>query len=111
MSKPQLAAIQHRLDALEQKAFGHARRRLTKRQVAELEGISTREVMRRVKRGGYAPPEIENNRCYWWSDSYRRTSGKADTAAARAARNPRLRARHAAATESDKHVSPRGTAR
>jgi hypothetical protein len=102
MGNPLLAAVAARLDALEKATFGHTRRRLTKRQLAELEGCSTRHIDRGVKRGIYAPPEIENKRCYWWSDSYRRTSGKADTAEARAARNPRLRALH---------VSPRGTAR
>jgi len=97
MSKPELAAIQHRLAALEQKTFGHERQRWSKRQLAEHEGVSTRHVMRGVKRGIYAKPEIENKRCYWWSDSYRCKPVAADTAAARAARNPqRLRARHAA---------------
>ena len=91
MSKPLLAAIQHRLDALEQKAFGHACHRLTKRQVAEIEGCSTRHIDRGVKRGIYAPPEIENGRCYWWSNTYRCVPGTADTKAARAARNPQLR--------------------
>jgi hypothetical protein len=106
MSKPELAAVQARLDALENATFGHTRRRLTKRQVAELEGCSTRHVMRGVARGIYAKPEIENKRCYWWSDTYRRVPGTTDTKAARAARNPRLRARHAA-----EHVSQRGAAR
>ena len=46
MSKVLLVAIQHRLDALEQSVFGHARHRLTKRQVAELEGCSTRHIDR-----------------------------------------------------------------
>jgi hypothetical protein len=111
MAQPNIAALSARLDALEQKAFGHARRRLTKRQLAELEGISTREVMRRVARGVYAKPEIENGRCYFWSDGYRCKSVTGDTAKARAARDPRLRARHAAA-ESPKHnISQRGAAR
>ena len=94
MSKPALAAIQARLDALEQLMFGHPRHRLTKRQVAELEGCSTRHIDRGVKRGIYAPPEIENNRCYWWSDSYRLKSTKPDTRASRAARDPRFRTGH-----------------
>ena len=92
-SKPLLSAIVARLDALEQKVLGHVRRRLTKRQLAELEGVSTRGVMRRVKRGDYAQPEVENGRLYWWSDSYRRKPASADTAEAKAARDPRLRGR------------------
>ena len=104
MSKPLLAAIQARLDALERATFGEAHHRLTKRQLAELEGCSTRSIDRGVVRGIYAPPEIENGRCYWWSNSYRRESSKPDTKASRAARDPRLRVRHAI----DKQVSRRG---
>lgn len=91
MSKPLLAAIQARLDALERATFGHPRHRLTKRQLAKLEGCSTRSIDRGVVRGIYRAPEVENNRCYWWSDNYRCASGGVDTPAARAARNPRLR--------------------
>jgi hypothetical protein len=69
------------------------RERWTKRKLAEKEGCSTREVMRRVKRKVYVEPEIENGRCYWWSDSYRRVPSTADTPAMRAARNPQLRPR------------------
>jgi hypothetical protein len=86
-----LAAVLARLDALERATFGHPRHRLTKRQVAELEGVSTRTIDRGVARGIYSPPEIENKRLYWWSDTYRRVPSAADTPAARAARNPRLR--------------------
>ena len=106
MSKTTLVAIQLRLDALEQVTFGHTRRRLTKRQIAELEGCSTRHIDRGVVRGIYAPPEIENNRCYWWSDSYRLESTKPDTMASRASRNPRLRPKHL-----DKHLSRGGGVR
>lgn len=91
MSKPLMSAVQARLDALENATFGHTRRRLTKRQLAELEGCSTRSIDRGVARGVYVPPIVENHRCYWWSDGYRRRSTAADTATARAARSPRLR--------------------
>ena len=93
MSKLILTAILARLDALERATFNHVRRRLTKKQIAEIEGISTRQVDRNVALGIYASPEVENKRLYWWSDTYRRVLGTADTPAARAARNPRLRAR------------------
>jgi hypothetical protein len=93
MSKPLLSALDARVSVLEQKAFGHKRRRLTKRQLAELEGCSTRHIDRGVKRGVYAQPEIENKRCYWWSDSYRRKQSAADTLEARAARNPKFKSR------------------
>jgi hypothetical protein len=91
MSKPLLAAMQARLDALERATFGEAHRRLTKRDLATLEGCSTRHIMRGVKSGIYRAPEIENGRCYWWSHNYRLKSASADTPAARAARNPKLR--------------------
>lgn len=93
------AAVLARLDALERKTFGHPRHRLTKRQVAELEGVSTRTIDRGVARGIYSPPEIENKRLYWWSDTYRRIPGAADTPTARAARNPRLRRKSAEAEQ------------
>ena len=93
MGKLILDAIHARLDALEKRTFGHVRERWGKRKLAEKEGCSTREVMRRVKRKVYAEPEIENGRCYWWSDSYRRVPSTADTPALRAARNPQLRPR------------------
>ena len=95
MSKPLLAAHSARLAALELAQFGHVRHRWSKRQLAEHEGVSTRTIDRGVARGIYTPPEVENKRCYWWSDTYRRVSGTTDTAAARAARNPRLRPRRA----------------
>jgi hypothetical protein len=93
VAKLLLDAIHARLDALEKKTFGHVRQRWSKRQLAEHEGCSTREVMRRVARGIYAQPEVENNRVYFWSDSYRRVPSTADTPAMRAARNPQLRPR------------------
>ena len=86
-----LAELGARIVALEQRAFGRTRRRLSKKQLAEQEACSTREVMRRVARGIYSQPEVENGRLYWWSDSYRRVPATADTPEARAARNPRLR--------------------
>ena len=91
MGKLVLDAILARLDALEKKTFGYVRQRWSKRQLAEHEGKSPRSIDRGVERGTYARPEIENGRCYWWSDTYRRVPATADTAAARAARNPALR--------------------
>ena len=96
MGKLILDAILARLDALEKKAFGHVRERWSKRKLAEKEACSTREVMRRVERGVYSQPEIENGRLYWWSDSYRAVPSAADTPAMRAARNPQLRPRKGA---------------
>jgi hypothetical protein len=90
-NKQILAAVLARLAALEQKTFGHVRHRWSKQQVAEHEGVSTRTIDRGVARGIYAQPEVENGRLFWWSDSYRRVPATADTPAARAARNPRLR--------------------
>jgi hypothetical protein len=90
MGKLVFDAIHARLDALERAMFGQVRRRLTKRDVAELEGVNPRTIMRGVGRL-YAKPEIINKRLYWWSDTYRLQRGKPDTAAARAARNPGLR--------------------
>jgi len=91
MTKLTHAAIAARLDALERVTFGYVRRRLTKRQLAEIEGCSTRTIDRGVARGVYAQPEVENKRLFWWSDTYKHTAAAADTPAARAARNPRLR--------------------
>ena len=96
MSKPSIAAILARLDALERALFGEPHARLSTSQLAEKEGISTRSVARNVARGVYRQPEIENNRLYWWSHTYRLTPGTADTPAMRAARNPRLRGKPAA---------------
>jgi hypothetical protein len=93
MAASKFADILARLAALECATFGHARRRLTKKQLAEIEDCSTRSIDRGVARGVYAPPEIENKRCYWWSDTYRRAGGAVDTPALRAARNPALRTR------------------
>jgi hypothetical protein len=101
MGKLVLAAMQAQIAALEHAIFGHVRRRWGKRQLAEHEDCSTREVMRRVARGIYCQPEIENGRCYWWSDSYRRVPATADTPAARAARNPALRPRKPAQASSE----------
>jgi hypothetical protein len=96
MSKPAIAAILARLDALERAFFGEPHERLTKSRLAEREGISPRSVDRGIARGTYAQPEIENGRLYWWSHNYRLTPGTADTPAMRAARNPRLRGKPAA---------------
>ena len=89
MGKLALDAILARLDALEQKTFGHVRQRWSKRQLAEHEGVTPRSIMRGVERGKYAQPMVENGRLYWWSDSYRLKDGIADTAAMKAERDPR----------------------
>jgi hypothetical protein len=94
MGKLILDAINARLDALESALLGQPRRRLSKTELARQEGCSTREVMRRVKDHKLPPPDdIVSGRLFWWSDSIERhrKRGAADTAAARAARDPRLR--------------------
>jgi hypothetical protein len=97
MGKVALDAINARLDALEAAAFGRPRRRLSKTELARAEGITPRTVMRRVKDGTLPPSDdIINGRHFWWSDSlecHRRKRARADTPAARRARNPALRAR------------------
>ena len=117
MNKIILDTILSRLDALETAAGGRPRQRLSKTELAKAESCSTRHVMRKVEQKLLPPPDdVINGRLFWWSDSlerYRRKRTQADTPAARAARDPRLRARHAAerAIESPKHGSQRGTAR
>jgi hypothetical protein len=93
MSKLVLAAILARLDALEAAAFGRPRQRLSKAELAKAEGCSTRQVMRKVEQKLLPPPDdVINNRLFWWSDTIERHRRKrADSPAARAARNPRLR--------------------
>jgi hypothetical protein len=94
MSKLILGAILDRLDALETAALGRPRKRMSKADLAKEEGCSTRQVMRKVEQKLLPPPDdVINGRLFWWSDSIERyrKRGKADTAAARAARNPRLR--------------------
>jgi hypothetical protein len=96
MGKLILDAINARLDALESALLGQPRRRLSKTELARQEGCSTREVMRRVKADPPKlppPDDIISGRLFWWSDSIERhrKRGAADTAAARAARDPRLR--------------------
>ena len=103
MSKLALDAILARLDALERRVLGHVRRRVTKAEKARLEGVSTRTISRRVAVGLLEPPEIINGRWYFWVDEAEQPEGgttevtmietaiSVDTAAARAARNPRLR--------------------
>ena len=44
MSRLALDAILARLDALERRVLGHARRRVTKAEKARLEGVSTRTI-------------------------------------------------------------------
>jgi hypothetical protein len=91
MSKPVIAAILARLDALERALFGEPHERLSMSQLAKREGVTPRTIARGIARGIYRPPEVENNRLYFWSHNYRLTRGTADTPAMRAARNPRLR--------------------
>jgi hypothetical protein len=86
-----LRAHSARLAALEMAVHGYVRQRLSKRQLAEAEGISTRTVDRRVADGVYVTPEVESGRLYWWSDSFRRGAGVADTPELRALRDPRRR--------------------
>jgi hypothetical protein len=96
MGKQIIDAILARLDALETAVLGRPRKRLSKSEVAKAEPCSTREVMRRVKAGRLPPPDdVIGNRLFWWSDTIERhrKRGKADTPAARAARNPGLRPR------------------
>jgi len=68
-----LARLEHRLGALEEtvrerKPQEAKRRRLTKRQVAEREGVSPRTIERRVEDDMLPPPQIIAGRHYWWSD-------------------------------------------
>jgi hypothetical protein len=88
-----IAEMQAQIAALQRAVHGHVRERWSKRKLAEKEGVTPREVMRRVARGIYSQPEIENGRVYFWSDTYRRVPSTADTPAMRAARNPQLRPR------------------
>jgi hypothetical protein len=103
MSKLLFDAILARLDALERKLLGRARRRISRAEKAKLEGVTPRTIARRVAAGLLEQPDIINGRWYFWVDEagqlQRGTSATAmtntmeatDTAAARAVRNPRLR--------------------
>jgi len=86
-----LDSIVARLDLLETALIGKPRRRLSKTELARQRGVTPRSVMRAVKAGILPPPDdVENNRLYWWSDSVERHRKQSkDTAAARAARDPR----------------------
>jgi hypothetical protein len=61
--------LRARIDALE-KMIGEKPldRRLTKRQVAEREGVSARTVDRRTNdpKSGFPQPIIDHGRCFWW---------------------------------------------
>jgi hypothetical protein len=95
-----LDTILARLDALETAALGRPRKRMSKSEVADHEDCSTRTVDRRVANGTLPPSDdVINGRHFWWSDTLERPRGKADTAAARAARNPRLRSKPAQTAE------------
>ena len=93
MAQPVLATINARLDALERKVLGHARRRITRAEKARLEGVTPRTIARRVAAGQLEQPEINNGRWCFWVDEAEQPQQprRHDTAAARAARNPRLR--------------------
>jgi hypothetical protein len=90
-----LDTILARLDALETSALGRPRKRLSKAELAKAEGVTTRTVDRRIEQQILPPSDdVINGRHFWWSDSlerHRRKRTQADTPAARAARNPRLR--------------------
>jgi hypothetical protein len=101
-NKPVLATINARLDVLERKVLGRARRRVTKAERARLEGVSTRTIARRVDAGLLEPPDIINSRWYFWVDEAEQPQPERaapDTATARAARNPRLRKAAQASSE------------
>jgi hypothetical protein len=94
MGKVALAAINARLDVLERRVLGHARRRVSRAEKARLEGVTPRTIARRVKAGLLQRPDIINKRWYFWVDEAEPPQPERaapDTAAARAARNPRLR--------------------
>ena len=96
MGKVALDAINARIAALEEAAFGRPRQRLSKAELAKAEGCSTRQVMRKVEQKLLPPPDdVINNRLFWWSDTIERhrKRAQADTLAARRARNPALRPR------------------
>ena len=97
MGKLILDAILARLDALECARSGNPASGSQEARLAKREGVGPREVdRRRLKRGIYAAPEIENGRLYWWSDSLPSASPPRLTAPrARAARDPRLRSKPA----------------
>jgi hypothetical protein len=98
MSKLALDAILARLDALERRVLGHARRRVTKAEKARLEGVSTRTIARRVDAGLLEQPEIINGRWYFWVDEAGQPErGITDTDAMKTTRN---RLRRPATTES-----------
>jgi hypothetical protein len=89
-NKPVLATINARLDVLERQVLGHVRRRISRNEKARLEGVTPRTIARRVADGLLEPPDIVNGRWYFWVDEAEPHT-KADTAEAKAARNPRLR--------------------
>ena len=92
MAKPIIATILARLDVLEQKVLGHVRRRVSRNEMARLRGVTPRTIARWVESGRLEPPDVVNNRLYFWADeSERGERGAPDTAEARAARNPKLR--------------------
>ncbi len=66
MSEKVVSDLLQRVAALEQKVLGVTPdRRLTKRQVAEREGVSPRTIDRHVA-AGFPAPEMIRGRCYWW---------------------------------------------
>jgi hypothetical protein len=68
MAQPVLATINARLDVLERKVLGHARRRITRAEKARLMGVTPRTIARRVAAGQVEQPDIINGRWYFWMD-------------------------------------------
>jgi hypothetical protein len=94
MAQPVFATINARLDALERKVLGRARRRVSRKEKARLMGVTPRTVARHVAAGLIEPPDIENGRWYFWIDELeppRPERGTADSSALKATRDPRLR--------------------
>ena len=95
MSKPIIATINARLDALERKVLGHARRRVSRNEKARLEGVTPRTIARRVDDGLIEPPDIVNGRWYFWIDEAAEqpqpNRSAVGTLATKAERDPRLR--------------------
>jgi hypothetical protein len=89
MSK--IAEVLERLVALEAAIakIVHTRRRVSRTEYARLKGVSVRTIARGKNKGG----ELVNGRWYFWIDEPAQPPrGTTDTAAAKAARDPR---RHA----------------
>jgi hypothetical protein len=86
-----LATILNRLDALERRTLG-PKPLETRAERAKRKGVSSRTIARRVAAGTEAQPKLVDGRWYFEKDD-ESERGEADTAEARAARNPRLRSK------------------